>query len=73
MGSDESYFSVSLTARDKVTGQRPWTKTFEVRRQPKGNRSDVLFTSLNAIPLSQTGSQSFGLHMSIGTLLAEGR
>ena len=31
MGSDESYFNVSLIARDKVTRQCPQTTTFEVK------------------------------------------
>ena len=40
MGSDESHFNVSLIVRDKVT-------TFEERREPKRDRTEVLLlTSL---------------------------
>ena len=35
MGSDESHFNVSVTARDKVTRQCPQATTFEEKREPK--------------------------------------
>ena len=35
MGSDESYFNVSLIVRDKVTRQRPQTTTFEDKGELK--------------------------------------
>ena len=35
MGSDESYFNVSLIVRNKVTRQCPQTTTFEEKREPK--------------------------------------
>ena len=41
MGSDERYFNVSLIARDKVTGQRPQTTTFEQKGEPKRIRIEV--------------------------------
>ena len=43
MGSDESHFNVSLTVRDKVTGQCPQTTTFEEKGELKGEHeiSDV--------------------------------
>ena len=47
VGSDESRFNVSLTVRDKVTRQCPQTTTFEVKREPKQIRTEVLLlTSL---------------------------
>ena len=42
MGSDESHFNVSLIVKDKVTSQRPQTKTFEQRKVPKRSRTKVL-------------------------------
>ena len=41
VGSDESHFNVSLTARDKVTRQCPHTTTFEEKGQPKRIRTEV--------------------------------
>ena len=35
VGSDESRFNVSLTARDKVTRVCPQTTTFEEKGEPK--------------------------------------
>ena len=35
MGSDESYFNVSLIVRDKVTRLCPQTTTFEEKGEPK--------------------------------------
>ena len=60
MGSDESHFIVSLIVRDKVTRQCPQTTTcYEEKGEPKRNRAEVLLlTSLNALPLGQTGSPS---------------
>ena len=56
--SDESHFNVSFIVRDKVTRQYPQTTTFEEKGQPKQIRTEVLLlTSLNALPLGQTGSQ----------------
>ena len=47
MGSNESHFNVSLIVRDKVTRQCPQTTTFEVKGEPKRNRTEVLMlTSL---------------------------
>ena len=47
MGSDESYFNVSLIVKDKVTRQRPQTTIFEEKGEPKRIRTDVpLLTSL---------------------------
>ena len=47
MGSDESYFSVSLIVWDKVTRQCPQTTTFEEKGEPKQIRTEVpLLTSL---------------------------
>ena len=46
MGSDESYFNVSLIVRDKVTRQCPQTTTFEEKGEPKRVRTEVpLLTS----------------------------
>ena len=42
MGSEESYFNVSLTVRDKITGQCPQTTTFEEKREPKRIRTEWL-------------------------------
>ena len=57
MGSDESHFNISLIVRNKVTRQCPRTTTFEKNGEPKRYRTEVcLFTSLNALPLGQTGS-----------------
>ena len=57
VGSDESQFNVSLTVRDKVTRQYPQTTTFGEKPERKRNRTEVpLLTSLNALPLGQTGS-----------------
>ena len=42
MGSDESYFNVSLIVRDKATRSCPQTTTFEEKREPKEYRTDVL-------------------------------
>ena len=41
MGSNESHFNVSLIVRDKVTGQRPQTTTFEEKGEPKRIRTEV--------------------------------
>ena len=41
MGSDESYFNVSLIVKDKVTRQRPQTTIFEEKGEPKRIRTDV--------------------------------
>ena len=47
MGSDESYFNVSLIVRDKVTRERPKTTTFEEKGELKWIRTEVpLLTSL---------------------------
>ena len=47
MDNDESHFNVSLTVRDKVTGQCRQTSTFEEKGEPKRNRAEtLLFTSL---------------------------
>ena len=47
MGSDESYFNVSLIVMDKVTSQCPQTTTFEEKGVPKRYRTEVLpLTSL---------------------------
>ena len=47
MGSDESYFNVSLIVRDKVTRQCPQTTIFEEKGEPKRYRTEVLpLTSL---------------------------
>ena len=47
MGSDESHFNVSLTARDKATRQCAQTTTFEEKGEPKRYRTEVLLlTSL---------------------------
>ena len=57
VGSDESHFNVSLIVRDKVTRRCPQTTTFEDKGEPKQIRTEVpLLTSLNALPLGQTGS-----------------
>ena len=42
VGSDESHFNVSLIVRDKVARQCPQTTGFEVKGEPKRNRTDVL-------------------------------
>ena len=41
MGSDESYFNVSLIVRFKVTSQCPQTPTFEGKGEPKRIRTEV--------------------------------
>ena len=41
VGSDESHFNVSLTVRDKVTGQCPQTTTFEEKSELKRIRTEV--------------------------------
>ena len=47
MGSDESYFNVSLTVRDGVTRQCPQTTTSEEKGEPKQIRTEIpLLTSL---------------------------
>ena len=47
MGSDESYFNVSLIVRDKVTRQCPETTMFEEKGEPKRILTEVpLLTSL---------------------------
>ena len=47
MGSDESYFNVSLIVRDKVTRQCPQTTIFEEKGEPKRIRTEVpLLTSI---------------------------
>ena len=57
MGSGVSHFNVSLIVRDKVTRRCPQTTTFEDKGEPKQIRTEVpLLTSLNALPLGQTGS-----------------
>ena len=63
VGSDESHFNVSLIVRDNVTRQCPQTATFGEKGEPKQIRTEVpLLTSLNALPLGQTGS----LEVSVG-------
>ena len=42
VGSDESHFNVSLIVRDKVARQCPQTTGFEVKGEPKRNRTAVL-------------------------------
>ena len=61
MGSDESHFNISLIVRDKVTRQCPQTTSFQEKVEPKQIQTDVpLLTRLtNALPLGQTGSQTF--------------
>ena len=39
--NDESHFNVSLTVRDKVTGQCRQTSTFEEKGEPKWIRTEV--------------------------------
>ena len=59
MGSDESYFNVSLTVRDKITRQcHAQTTTFQRERGAKAdsNRSPSAYQP-NALPLDQTGPQ----------------
>ena len=47
VGSDESYFNVLLTVRDKVTRQCLQTTTFEEKGEPKQIRTEaLLLTSL---------------------------
>ena len=47
VGSDESHFTVSSIVRDKVTKQRPQTKTFEEKGESKRIRTEIpLLTSL---------------------------
>ena len=47
MGRNESHFNVSLTAKDKVTRQRPQITTFEEKGEPKRIQTEVpLLTSL---------------------------
>ena len=47
MGSDESYFNISLIVRDKVTRQCPQTTTFEEKGEPKQIGTEILLlTSL---------------------------
>ena len=58
MGSDESHFNVSLTARDKVTRQWPQTTTLEEKGEPKLYPTEVLPLTSLALPLGQTGSQT---------------
>ena len=41
VGSDESYFNVSLIVRDKVTRRCPQTTTFEEKGEPKRIRTEV--------------------------------
>ena len=41
VGSDESHFNVSLTARDKVTSQCTQTTIFEEKGEPKRFRTEV--------------------------------
>ena len=67
-GSDESHFNVSLIVRDKVTRQCPQSTTFfEEKGQPNRNRAKtLLLTSLNVLPLGQTGS--LNTHIVIPTL-----
>ena len=59
MGSDESYFNVSLTLKCRVTRQCPQTPTFEEKGEPKQIRTEVpLLTSLTP---GQTGSRTISL------------
>ena len=47
VGSDESYFNVSVIVRDKVTRRCSQTLTFEEKGEPKRNRTEVFpLTSL---------------------------
>ena len=56
MGSDESYFNISLIVRDKVTRQCPQTTTFEERRaEAESNRGPSADQPI-ALPLGRTGS-----------------
>ena len=58
MGSDESYFNVSLIVRNKVTRLFTNHNLFEEKGEPKRNRAEaLLLTRINALPLGQTGSQ----------------
>ena len=41
MGSNESHFNVSLTAKDKVTRQCPQTTIVEEKGEPKRIRTEV--------------------------------
>ena len=57
MGSDESHFNVSLTARDKVTRQCLQTTTFLKRKESEAESSPGPSAYLpNVLPLGQTGS-----------------
>ena len=50
MGSYESHFNVSLIVRNKVTRQCPQTTTFEEKREPKRNPTEVpLLSSLKPV------------------------
>ena len=58
VGSDESYFNVSLIVRDEVTRQSPQTTIFEEKGEPKWIRTEV---PLLTIPLTRKhGDQSSG-------------
>ena len=47
MGSDASYFNVSLIVRDRVTRQCPETTTFLENGEPRQKQAkDLLLTSL---------------------------
>ena len=57
MGSDESHFNVSLTARDKVTRQCPQTTTFLKSKESRtGIERGPSTYKPNALPLGQTDS-----------------
>ena len=64
MGRDESRFNVSLIVRAKVTIKTVSLdhNLFEEKGEPKRNRAEALvLTSLNALPLGQTGSHNWEL------------
>ena len=59
VGSDESHFKVSLIVKDKVTRQCPQPQLSKERRAEADlNRGPSAYQP-NALPLGQTGSQSF--------------
>ena len=59
MGSDESYFNVSLIMRSKVTRQRPQATTFLKRKENEAESSQgPSVYQPNALPLGQTGSHN---------------
>ena len=58
-----SHFNVSLSLRDKVTRRCPQTTTFELKREPKQNRTEVLLFTTSRLTAWSNRLPNFGSYL----------